>query len=358
MATKDTLTDDVMHAAVSGRDRSYDGRFVYAVTTTGVFCLPSCAARLARPENIRFFTYPADAKAAGFRPCKRCRPDNPTHDIERMAELARYIEAHADEKLTLEDLANRQGLSPTYLQRAFKSVFGVSPKAYQDAVRLKTLTNLLKSGDDVTGAIFEAGYGSPSRFYEKAARHIGMTPKAYRTGGAGEEIAYAYRTSALGPLMMAATDKGVCFAMFGDSETDLRKQLQSEFPKANLTPSTESDSAALDQWIAALEAHLAKGAPRPELPLDLRGTAFQIKVWRFLLSVRDGDVVRYADVATGIDRPSAVRAAASACARNRIAVLIPCHRALRGDGGLGGYRWGLDRKRALLDAERGRSTAR
>ena len=357
MDTEHVLTEGEMRAALARRDRAYDGRFVYAVTTTGVFCLPSCAARPARPENLRFFANAATAAAAGFRPCKRCKPDDPHRSVERMADLARYIEAHADEKLTLADLAARQGLSPTYLQKAFKSVFGVSPKAYQDDVRLKTLKGLLKAGDEVTGAIFEAGYGSASRVYENAVRHIGMTPKAYREGGAGEEIAYACRTTALGPLMMAATDRGVCFAMFGDSEADLRDRLRSEFPKAQLKPSPESAGAPLDRWVAALEAHLATGAPAPEAPLDLRGTAFQIKVWRFLLSIPEGDVVSYADVAAGIGRPAAARAAASTCGKNRIAVLIPCHRVLRGDGGVGGYRWGVPRKRALLDAERGRRTA-
>ncbi len=352
MDTQSQLTVDEMRAAVANRDSSFDGRFVYAVITTGVYCRPGCPARPARPENQRFFPGIAEAEAAGFRPCKRCRPDNPLYDVERMAELARYIETHADEKLRLVDLAERQRLSPAYLQRAFKAVFGVTPKAYQDAARLKTLKGLLKAGEGVTGAIYESGYGSPSRFYEKAARHIGMTPGAYRGGGAGESIAFACRQTAFGHLMMAATDKGVCFVMFGDSCDDLSGQLRAEFPHAALVPSPGTGERRLDQWMEALEVHLAEGSPRPELPLDLRGTAFQIKVWRFLLSIPAGDAVSYAEVAAGIGRPGAARAAGSACGKNRIAVLVPCHRVLRGDGELGGYRWGLDRKRALLDAER------
>ena len=341
-----------MRAAVAKRDPSCDGRFVYAVITTGVFCRPSCPARPARPENLRFFPGIAEAEAAGFRPCKRCRPDNPLYDVERMVELARYIEAHAEDKLRLADLAERQGLSPAYLQKAFKAVFGVTPKAYQDAARLKTVKRLLKAGEGVTGAIFGSGYGSPSRFYEKAARHIGMTPGAYRSGGAGESIAFACRRTAFGHLMMAATDKGVCFVMFGDSCEALYEQLRREFPNAALKPSPDDEEQRLDQWMTALETHLVDGTPRPEVPLDLRGTAFQIKVWRFLQSIPAGDVLSYAEVAAGIDRPGAARAAGSACGKNRIAVLVPCHRVLRGDGELGGYRWGLDRKRALLDAER------
>jgi len=357
MELKPTLSETEMRMAVARRDPSYDGRFLYAVVSTGVFCRPSCAARSARPENLRFFQGIDNAIAAGFRPCKRCKPDDPHRDVQRMTELAQYIELHADEQLPLAKLAVRQGLSPAYLQKAFKTVFGVSPKAYQDAARLKKLKGLLKKGDDVTGAIYEAGYGSSSRVYGKAIRSIGMTPKSYRNGGAGEQIAYASRNTALGPLMMAATNRGVCFAMFGDSEAELFEQLASEFPNAELRPSEATDSEPLDQWIAALDAHLSKGVPRPEVPIDLRGTAFQIMVWQFLLGIPEGAVLSYSDVASGISRPDAVRAAASACAKNRIAVLVPCHRILRADGGIGGYRWGEDRKRTLLDAERQRSKA-
>ncbi|MBK5919727.1 bifunctional transcriptional activator/DNA repair enzyme AdaA [Rhodothalassium salexigens] len=346
-----------MRTAVAARDQSYDGRFVFAVITTGVFCRPSCAARPARAENLRFFATPEDALKSGFRPCKRCKPDDPHRDVQRMIELGRYLEAHADQKFTLADLAERQNLSPTYLQKAFKSVFGVSPKAYQDAVRLKTLKGLLKGGDDVTGAIYEAGYGSASRGYEKAVRNIGMTPGTYRDGGVGEQIVFACRETSFGPLMMAATARGVCFAMFGESEAALTNQLAAEFPKATLELSKSVDSIPLDQWIDALDAHLSRETPRPEIPIDLRGTAFQVKVWQFLLSIPEGDVCSYSDVASGIDRPAAVRAAASACGQNRIAVLVPCHRVLRSDGGIGGYRWGLDRKRALLDLERSRDAS-
>jgi len=357
MNTQQFLTEEMKYAAITRRDRSLDCRFVYGVLTTGVYCRPSCAARPALRENVRFFDAPALAEHAGFRACKRCKPDNPSYDVTRLVELARYIRAHADEKLPLKDLASRHGVSPGYLQRSFKAVFGISPKAFQDAARLNTLKTLIKGGDDITGAIFEAGYGSPSRFYENAARQIGMTPKSYRSGASGEVIAYACRDTALGALMMAATEKGVCFVMFGDSEPQLFDQLRAEFPKADLVQSAGNGGQQLDSWMTALDDHLSQNAPRPDIPLDLRGTAFQIKVWQFLLSIPDGDVMSYGEVADAIDQPRAVRSAASACGKNRIAVLVPCHRVLRGDGGLGGYRWGVDRKRTLLDGERQRRAA-
>ena len=269
-----------------------------------------------------------------------------------MQSLARYIDQHASDALPLAHLAKQAHLSPAHLQRKFKAALGVSPKAYQDAARLKRLKQRLKAGQRVLDSITDAGFQSTSRVYGEAARSLGMTPASYRAGGAGENIAYACRATAFGPLMMAATDRGVCFAQFGASEVVLAAQLRAEFPRATLTPSRMADSKQLDAWIRAFEAHIAGTAPRPDLPLDLRGTAFQIRVWRFLLKIPCGDLVSYTELAAGIGAPKAVRAAASACAANRIAVLVPCHRVLRGDGSLGGYRWGLDRKRVLIDRER------
>ena len=271
-----------------------------------------------------------------------------------MIDLARYIQSHSDERLTLAELSDRFGLSASRLQRRFKAAFGVTPKTFQSIVRSQQLKGALRDGDDVTGAIFSAGYGSTSRVYGEAARHIGMTPSAYRAGGRGETIWYATRESALGPLVMGATERGVCFAQFGTSKQDLVAQLANEFPNAVLRESPAEHGIELDDWIDALDDTLRRAAPSPALPVDLRGTAFQMQVWQFLLSVPDGDVISYAELATGIGRPKAARAAASACAANRIAVLVPCHRVLRGDGRLGGYRWGIERKRALLDAERAR----
>ena len=347
-------TEQQMRDAVRARDRAYDGRFVYAVITTGVYCRPSCAARPARPENLRFFTTGDEAATAGYRPCRRCRPEQPLPRLDDLVEAARYIEANCSEPLTLARLAVRSGWSPAAFQRAFKAAFGVSPKAYQDAARMKELKTALRSGDDVSGAIYAAGFGSTSRVYGAPGRNIGMTPSAYRAGGAGETIAYACRKTELGTLMLAATQRGVCFAQFGDDPAALLRQLENEFPRAALQASPAENSAELGAWLDALIAHVSSGAPRPELPLDLRGTAFQIKVWRFLLTVPQGDVMSYGEVAAAIEQPKAVRAVASACAANRVAVLVPCHRVLRGDGSLGGYRWGVERKRALLDAERGK----
>jgi len=270
----------------------------------------------------------------------------------KMYELAAFISAHADSSLSLSSLAEKAGLSPSHLQRIFKAVIGVSPKEYQDAERLKLFKSRLRGGQNVTQATFDAGYGSTSRIHERIDGGLGMTPKAYRAGGAGETIVYAVRTTTLGELMMAATDRGVCFVSFGESAPALEAQLQAEYPKAVLRSAEAAAQGALDDWMAALDEHLSNGQALPELPLDLRGTAFQIRVWRFLLSVKPGDVVSYSEIAAGVGAPRAIRAAASACGANRLAVLVPCHRALRANGELGGYRWGLERKRALLDAER------
>jgi AraC family transcriptional regulator, regulatory protein of adaptative response / methylated-DNA-[protein]-cysteine methyltransferase len=360
MTDRSTLTtkmppESVMRRALAERDAGYDGTFVYGVITTGVYCRPSCPSRPAKPENVRFFPDATAAESAGLRECKRCRPrasrDRATRIIET---IAGYIEQHAHERLTLGHLAERAHLSPAHLQRRFKAALGVSPKMFQDAARLRRLKGGLKAGKSIVDAIADAGFESTSRVYGHAPRSLGMTPSAYRQGGAGETIAYAARDTAMGPLLMAATDRGVCFAQFGASTAALIAQLKSEFPHATHAPSRMAGSGELDDWMRAFDAHLAGNAPRPELPLDLRGTAFQIRIWRFLLQVPEGSVVSYSELAAGIGAPKAVRAAASACAANRIAVLVPCHRVLRGNGALGGYRWGLERKRVLIDGERRR----
>lgn len=274
--------------------------------------------------------------------------------LQKFIDLARFVADHADETLTLERLSARVHLSTSRMQRVFKSIFGVSPKKFQQAARSERFKQLLRDGTDITDAIYQSGYGSTSRVYGQTMHNIGMTPKSYRAGGAGETITWACRETVLGPILMAATPRGVCFAQFGEDCRQLKHQLQDEFPKAELRPYDSESPQQLDQWIDALNGYLQNRQPRPELPLDLKGTAFQIKVWEFLLGLQEGDVISYSELAQAIDKPRAVRAAASACAANRIAVLVPCHRILRGDGGLGGYRWGLERKRALLDAERRR----
>lgn len=281
------------------------------------------------------------------------QPAAPSAEIvTRMRRLAEYIDAHADEALPLTRLAREAAMSPSHLQRSFTQVLGVSPKAYQSAQRLDQFKRRLREGDAVLDATFGAGYGSTSRVYEQVTGGLGMTPSAYRSGGAGEVITYAVRETAFGHLLMAATARGVCLVEFGDDTSTLVARLADEFPNATLEAAEDAAREPLDAWMLALDAHITRDGPRPELPLDLRGTAFQIKVWRFLLHVKPGEVVSYTELAAGIGHPRAVRAVGSACGANRIAVLVPCHRALRGDGSLGGYRWGLERKRALLDRER------
>ncbi len=348
-------SDAARWAGVQTRDRQADGKYVYAVRTTGVFCRPSCAARPARRENVTFYSTAAEAEAAGYRACRRCHPlaiEGRDPHSSLMQDMAAYIVAHAEQVLPLARLADQAGMSPFHFQRVFKAIIGVSPREYQAAERLRTFKGRLRAGGSVLGATFDAGYGSTSRVYEQVTGGLGMTPSAYRDGGAGETIVHAVRDTALGLLMMAATERGVCFVQFGDNAPALLDQLVREFPKAHLQPASPAATGPLDVWMAALAHHLAGAGPRPDLPLDLRGTAFQIKVWRFLMRVQPGEVVSYTELAAGVDAPRAVRAAASACAANRVAVLVPCHRALRADGGLGGYRWGIERKRALLDAER------
>lgn len=354
-------TDDDRWNAVRQRLRDADGSFWYSVRTTGVFCRPSCAARTPRRENVAFHASAEQAQALGFRPCLRCRPlDQAGTDAttELIAATARYITMHAGERLLLRDLAARAGLSPAHLQRSFKAVLGVSPKQFHQSARLARLKRNLRQGSDVLSSVFDAGFGSTSRVYEQVDGRLGMTPSAYRKGGAGECIRHATRATPLGLLMMAATDRGVCFVQFGEHEELLLAELQREYPCATLEPSESREaspgarSRELDAWMSALAGHLAQRSPRPQLPLDLQGTAFQIRVWNFLMQIPQGAVVSYGELASAIGAPRAVRAAASACAANRIAVLVPCHRVLRGDGALGGYRWGVQRKRALLDAER------
>jgi len=341
--------------ALDERDAAYDGRFVYAVKSTGIYCKPSCTSRAAKPENVRLFADPISAQAAGFRACKRCLP-NASVDAKpielAMRELARFIESHADESLPLTRLAAYCGFSPYHLQRSFKAVHGLSPKAFQAALRLQKLKGKLREGERVVDAMHEAGFGSSSRLYAQVDGQLGMTPSAYRAHGAGEQIDYALRSSAMGMLLMAATARGVCFVHFGDDAPSLVLALQREYSRANLRPSSAQTSTQLDQWMTALDAHLAGIAARPDFPLDVRGTRFQLRVWRFLMGLEAGRQLSYTEAAQGIGSPKAVRALASACAANNLAVLIPCHRVLRGDGSLGGYRWGVERKRVLIERER------
>ena len=274
-----------------------------------------------------------------------------TKSTDRLVTVARYIEAHAQDKLTLQQLADMVDLSPSYLQRQFKKAFGVSAKAYQDAIRLDIYKQTLQSSDDTSEAIYAAGFGSTSRVYGVAGRNLCMSPKTYQKAGKDELIAYAVCDTKLGLLAMAATDKGVCFAQFGDSKEGLIEAIHDEFKAATIVPSDNQNSPMLAAWIEALNQHISHGGDKPDLPLDMRGTVFQIQVWEFLLQLKADATVTYAQVAEGINKPTAVRAAATACAKNKIGILIPCHKVLRSDGGLGRYRWGTERKQALLANE-------
>lgn len=271
---------------------------------------------------------------------------------DRVREACEYIEAHADENIALGELARRASMSPYHFQRIFKSVVGVTPKHYQCAARLRSLKIALRSNGDVTSAVYDAGYASPSRVYSKAAASLGMTPKQYRERGSGIAITYATVKTALGLLMIGATDRGLCFVQFGDSADELERRLRREYARARVLPMEEPASPEMTQWTQALQAHLLGVQPALDIPLDVRATAFQMRVWLYLQKIPYGEVRSYAEVAAGIGQPKAARAVARACASNVVALAIPCHRVIRGSGELGGYRWGLARKRVLIDGER------
>ena len=275
-----------------------------------------------------------------------------TPDVERFQQICRYIEDHREESLSLERLSTMAGLSSSHFQRRFKAIVGVSPKQYWDTCRLSKLKQELREGNNVTAAVYEAGYGSSSRVYEKLDTRLGMTPKQYRTGGKGLSISYASAETSLGPLMMGATDRGLCFIQFGKPPSELLEALQREYPQATLSVMDEACKVQFEQWMQALEAYLKGENSHLDLPLDIQGTAFQLKVWNYLQKIPYGEVQSYTEVAQGIGQPKAARAVASACAANTLAIVIPCHRVIRGSGALGGYRWGLPVKRTLIDEER------
>jgi AraC family transcriptional regulator of adaptative response/methylated-DNA-[protein]-cysteine methyltransferase len=336
--------------AMMARDRRFDGRFYFGVITTGVYCRPSCPSRHPLRGNVRFFEFPVEAEQAGLRPCRRCRPlSDPKAPIE---DLCRYIEQHAGERLDLASLAARAGLSRYHLQRTFKSAVGLTPKQYMEVLRMGELKKHLRQAKDVTEAVYEAGFGSSSRVYERTDSRLGMTPKQYRTGGTGVAIRYATISSPAGLAMMGATDRGLCFVQFGETAEKLLEVLRREYPAATLVAVADPAPPAFQRSKEALARHLSGAHPSVEIPLDIQGTVFQMRVWDYLRSIPYGQVRSYTEVAAGIGKPSAVRAVARACASNRVAVAIPCHRVVRSDGELGGYRWGIERKQALLDRER------
>jgi len=337
------------YAAVAARDKAFDGRFVYSVATTGVYCRPSCPSRLARRENMAFHASCAAAEAAGFRACKRCKPNAPSLDAEHarmVAEACRLID-EAEEPPTLDALARSVGLSPYHFHRVFKTVTGLTPKSYATAQRQRRVRDNLKRSSSVTEAIHEAGFNSSGRFYANADEVLGMTPTVFRAGGKDMQLRFAVGQCSLGAILVAASDKGIASILLGDDPEALVHDLEARFPKAELVGGDRKFEEVVAKAIALIEA---PGA-RFNLPLDVRGTAFQHRVWQALREIPAGRTVSYTELAERIGLPRAARAVAAACAANRIAVAIPCHRVVRTDGALSGYRWGVERKRKLLARE-------
>jgi AraC family transcriptional regulator, regulatory protein of adaptative response / methylated-DNA-[protein]-cysteine methyltransferase len=339
--------------AVLDRDGSLDGTFVFGVSSTGIFCRPSCPAKRPRRENVSFFNHALEAEQAGYRACLRCRPKAVDGDPQsaQVRAMCRYIEQHIEDRLTLALLAKEFRRSPFHLQRMFKQVLGVSPKAYIDAIRLRQVKQNLQAGHDVTTALYAAGYGSSSRLYERTATQLGMTPEKYRRGAVAAVVRYTIANSPLGRMLIAATDKGICSIQFADRFADNDEQLQQglmrEFPFAT----RRRDDAALAEWRVNLTRLMEGREASPSLPLDIRATAFQRRVWETLQKIPRGETRSYSAVAKKIGMPKATRAVARACATNPVAVAIPCHRVIREDGDLGGYRWGIERKEQLLAME-------
>ncbi|MEZ4413134.1 MAG: bifunctional DNA-binding transcriptional regulator/O6-methylguanine-DNA methyltransferase Ada [Gemmatimonadales bacterium] len=340
-------------AAVLDRDARADGQFVYAVRTTGIYCRPSCGSRRPKRENVVFCDSPLGARAAGFRACLRCKPDEaefgtgPRSGNEAVRRALAYIEGRAGEVPPLAELARASGLSPAHLQRNFSRLVGVSPRAYAQALRRERLKAGLRQGRAVSRAGWDAGYGSSRQLYEQGADALGMPPASYRAGGAGVTLRYTVAESVAGPLLLAATERGLCAAWFGQDDGALARELAGEFPSAELV----RDDGALAPLATAVLRHLAEGAPLARIPLDIGGSPFGRLVWNQLRQIPYGETRTYGEVAAAIGRPGAARAVGTACAANPVALVIPCHRVVRADGTGGGYRWGEDRKRALLARE-------
>src|SRR3954465_12108526 len=351
-----TLTNESAHHdesrwhAVLRRDAARDGEFVFAVSSTGVYCRPSCAARRPRRENVEFFPIPEAAERAGYRACLRCRPRalSGNAKLKTVRAICRYIEQHLDEPVTLDRLGREFRQSPFHLPRKFKAVLGITPREYADACRLRMLKRNLQAGDSVTRAMYDAGYSSSSRLYERTASQLGMTPDKYRRGAVAAPVRYTITDSPFGRLLIAATDKGICAIQFADSDDELEHGLKHEFPFA----SRRRDDAGMQKWKDQLLRRLRGQRLNTMLPLDIQATAFQRRVWTYLQSIPFGETRSYNQVAKGIGQPTACRAVARACATNPVAVAIPCHRVVRETGDLGGYRWGADRKKAILHLEK------
>jgi AraC family transcriptional regulator, regulatory protein of adaptative response / methylated-DNA-[protein]-cysteine methyltransferase len=349
-----SVVDDPRWARIVARDRTADGHVWYSVSTTGVYCRPSCPSRTANPENVQLHDSLESAKATGSRPCKRCNPDGLSIEAENAALVARAcrIIEDSEEEPSLDELAGAVGRSSSYFHRMFKAATGVTPKDYAGAQRAEKIRLGLGSGSSVTEAIYDAGFNSSGRFYEKSTKMLGMTPSQYRAGGANEEIRFAVGQTSLGAVLVASTRKGVTAILLGDDPDELVRNLQDRFPKAHLIGADRDYEALVARVVGFVEA------PRIglDLPLDVRGTAFQERVWKALQEIPAGATVSYAEIARRIGAPGSVRAVAGACAANKLALAIPCHRVIRNDGSLSGYAWGVERKRVLIDREASQNT--
>ncbi len=342
--------------SVLARDRRADGEFVYAVSSTGIYCRPSCPSRRPARRFVQFFDRPAQAERAGYRACRRCKPEKPGSgpDIDKIRQACEFIDAHLDERLTLGAIGKEIGLSAFHLQRSFKRSMGISPRQYRDARRMSQFKETLKGGRSVTEAIYEAGYGSSSRLYERAGIELGMTPAAYRNGGTGNRIDFTIAESDFGLMLLAATGRGVCMLGFGDDQAELEKELRDEFGGADLVRNDE----LLSGYVAIVRDHLDGRILELDLPLDVKATAFQRKVWEQLRQIPYGQSVSYSELAARLGSPGSARAVARACSTNPVAIAVPCHRVVRKGNELGGYRWGVERKQKLLSRETNRAVAR
>lgn len=336
--------------AIASRDARYDGSFVYAVRSTGVYCRPSCPSRRPRPERILFFGTPEAAEREGFRACRRCDPRGVPGKVEShlIRQACRIMERESDDPIRITSVARQIGVSPFRLQRVFRRKMGINPGAYAQSIRLRRFKTQLREGNDVTSAIYEAGYGSSSRLYERSDKHLGMTPATYGRGGQGMQIGYTTVPTDLGRLLIAGTAKGISAIYVGDSEQQLERELHREYPAARIS----KNPTQVSRWVRQLVQHISGEQPELDLPLDVKATAFQRRVWEALQNIPWGSTRSYSDLARSIGLPRGQRAVARACATNPAAILIPCHRVVREDGGLGGYRWGIKRKQALLAVEK------
>jgi len=349
------MTNPELWNAVLARDASRDGSFVFAVRSTGIYCRPSCPARRPGREQVSFFQLPEAAEQAGFRACRRCHPrrvqaGDPQIDLVRR--ICHAIDEHDEEPLTLKALSTETGVSAHHLQRTFKNVMGITPRQYAESRRLNQFKAGVKGGASVTEAMYGAGYGSSRGLYEKSSARLGMTPATYGRGGQGMRIVYTISDCPLGRVLVAATARGVCSVSLGDSDSELNTTLFAEYPKASIDSRDTVISPSLNLWLSKVLEHLNGKSPRIDLPLDIQATAFQLRVWEELQGIPLGATRSYQEIANAIGKPKAVRAVAGACAGNHVALVIPCHRVIREDKSMGGYRWGLKRKEALLERER------